>query len=161
MGDSVICAGSATIWTDATPGGTWGSSDPDIATVDASGLVTGVSAGTTFIGYTVPGCPFTTSAVVMLTVTAAKSASTAVVLPAEIALYPNPATGSINVKTGEDGIITIYSLSGTEAGRYPVNAGINAITLSPDVAAGVYLCRFTGMDGNAARAVTIRLVYQP
>jgi uncharacterized protein YjdB len=52
-----ICVGSTIPFSDATPGGTWISSSTSIATIDAaSGIVTGVAAGTATISYTLAGC---------------------------------------------------------------------------------------------------------
>ncbi len=52
-GDTSICAGMMTIFTDATSGGTWSSSDTTVATVNASGVVSGIATGVAFISYTV------------------------------------------------------------------------------------------------------------
>ncbi len=53
-GITSIIAGSKTIYSCATPNGTWSSTDTDIATVDAdSGLVTAISSGSVQIVYTV------------------------------------------------------------------------------------------------------------
>jgi uncharacterized protein YjdB len=52
-----ICVGSLVTLSSTSPGGTWFSTDLSVATVDASGNVTGVSAGTAIISYTLPtGC---------------------------------------------------------------------------------------------------------
>lgn len=52
-----ICVGSSVTLSSTSPGGTWLSTIPAIATVDASGNVTGVSAGTAIVSYTLPtGC---------------------------------------------------------------------------------------------------------
>lgn len=53
-----VCeAGGTTVLSHTTPGGVWSITNPAIATVDASGLVTGVTAGTTVVTYTVgTGC---------------------------------------------------------------------------------------------------------
>lgn len=48
-----LCVGGTTTLSDATPGGTWSSSATGIATIDAGGVVTAVSAGTTTISYSV------------------------------------------------------------------------------------------------------------
>ncbi|MBW0162175.1 MAG: Ig-like domain-containing protein [Sediminibacterium sp. Gen4] len=52
-GANEVCHGSTTTFTNTTPGGTWSSGDNSIATVDASGIVTGVAVGTTTINYSV------------------------------------------------------------------------------------------------------------
>ena len=57
-GSSSVCAGSAITLTDATSGGTWSSGTTSIATINSSGVVTGVSDGASVISYTVTsgGC---------------------------------------------------------------------------------------------------------
>jgi hypothetical protein len=50
---TIVCAGSATTLSDVTPSGVWASSNTAIATINASGVVTGVSPGTDTISYTV------------------------------------------------------------------------------------------------------------
>ena len=52
-GPTTGCVGSAITLADATPLGSWTSSSTSIATVDASGSVTGVSSGAVTITYTV------------------------------------------------------------------------------------------------------------
>ena len=52
-GSAVVCQSASTLYTDATSGGVWSSKNPAIASVDASGNVTGVTAGTTCITYTI------------------------------------------------------------------------------------------------------------
>jgi trimeric autotransporter adhesin len=56
-----VCVGSTATLTDPIPGGTWSSSNTGIATVGSStGVVTGVSAGTSYITYTLGGCSVVT-----------------------------------------------------------------------------------------------------
>ncbi|MES2700989.1 MAG: Ig-like domain-containing protein [Bacteroidota bacterium] len=57
-GTMVICEGGTTTLSDITTGGTWTSASPFVATIgSASGIVTGILAGTTIITYTLPtGC---------------------------------------------------------------------------------------------------------
>ena len=53
-GSATVCVGSSTTYTSNGLSGTWTSSDPSIATVDAnSGLISGISSGTATITYTV------------------------------------------------------------------------------------------------------------
>jgi trimeric autotransporter adhesin len=51
-GTLLICDAGTSALSTTTPGGTWSSSDPSVATIDASGLVTAVSYGTAAISYT-------------------------------------------------------------------------------------------------------------
>jgi len=61
-----VCAGSTAMLIDLTPAGAWSSGDTTIATVNASGEITGVAAGSVNISYTVfsgVGCSTTVSAI--------------------------------------------------------------------------------------------------
>jgi hypothetical protein len=66
-GTTAICAGSAIAFTDATAGGVWSVNNTAVATVDASGNITGVATGTTTVTYSVTnigGCTaFVTKAI--------------------------------------------------------------------------------------------------
>lgn len=46
-----VCVGSTTALADATPGGAWSSGTPANATINASGVVTGIAPGTSVISY--------------------------------------------------------------------------------------------------------------
>jgi len=52
-GTATVCVGATTQLTASISGGTWSSTNPSIATVSATGLVTGVSAGQAVITYNV------------------------------------------------------------------------------------------------------------
>lgn len=55
-GNQSICVGSTTSFIPTVAGGTWSSATPSIATVNSStGLITGVTSGTTNINYTIAG----------------------------------------------------------------------------------------------------------
>ncbi len=54
-GYSNTCVGTSTLLSSTTPGGTWSSSNPAIASVSSGGLVTGMAAGAATITYTVGG----------------------------------------------------------------------------------------------------------
>ena len=60
-GTPQVCVGQTTHLADATPGGTWSSSNPAVATVTpGTGIVTGISSGTSTISYTIgSGCAAT------------------------------------------------------------------------------------------------------
>ena len=66
---SSVCAGSSITLTDATSGGTWSSSNPAVGTINAAtGVITGIAAGTTMVSYTVPGSCGPTSATIIIMV---------------------------------------------------------------------------------------------
>jgi Zn-dependent metalloprotease/uncharacterized protein YjdB len=97
-GTTNICVGGTTTLLDATPGGTWTSGTPAVATV-AGGLVTGISAGTSVITYSVgTGC----DAMVTVTVNAYP---TATISPAPAAIL---CTGSSVVLTAGSGVGYTY-----------------------------------------------------
>ena len=90
---SYVTIGTTTTFTDAIPGGIWTSSNPARATVGiSSGVVTGVSAGTTILSYTVgTGCSATRS----ITVSALGATN-----PGDggtISIVPNPNKGSFSI----------------------------------------------------------------
>lgn len=60
-GASNVCLNNTITLTDATPGGTWSSGTPAVAGITGTGVVTGLSAGTSVISYSVTtnGCTTT------------------------------------------------------------------------------------------------------
>ncbi|MBX2907117.1 MAG: Ig-like domain-containing protein, partial [Taibaiella sp.] len=114
-GTAFVCAGSTTILANATEGGSWSSSNSSVATVSASGIVTGVSAGTANIVYTLgAGC----SSSVVVTVGA---------MPGEI-------TGAASVCGGT----TIVLSSSTGGGTWTSsNAAVASVSSTGVVTGGV------------------------
>jgi hypothetical protein len=56
-GASTVCNGSYTVLNDATPGGVWATSNPSVAVINATGVVSGLTIGTATISYTATtGC---------------------------------------------------------------------------------------------------------
>ncbi len=55
-GTATICTSNTVNLTNATPGGTWTSGSPTVATVGSTGIVTGVTAGVATISYTSGTC---------------------------------------------------------------------------------------------------------
>ncbi len=128
-----VCVLSTTALSDAG-GGTWASSNTGIATIGTSGVVTGVSAGTTAITYALPtGCLITTT----VTVNPLPSGITgpSIVCPAlTIALTDGTLSGSwsssspgiASVGTGS-GIVTGVT-GGTASISYSLGTGCSATT---------------------------------
>ncbi len=59
-GTAALCVGNTSALADASPSGTWASSNLSVVTVSAVGLLSGVSAGTASISYMLTGGCFTT-----------------------------------------------------------------------------------------------------
>ena len=78
LGNQAVCVGSTTTFSSSINGGSWSSSDITVASIDASGVITGVAAGTATITYTVTGTGGCANATATrtVTVTAAPSAGT-------------------------------------------------------------------------------------
>ncbi|MES2704533.1 MAG: Ig-like domain-containing protein [Bacteroidota bacterium] len=67
-GPSALCVGTTATLTNATSGGVWSSSNSVVAPVSAAGIVTGLSAGTATISYTLSGPCGPVSATTVVTV---------------------------------------------------------------------------------------------
>lgn len=80
-GMSYFCDGDNVTYTSATPGGTWSTSNPAVATIAADGSLTTVSAGTVTVSYTLSTGCYTTKNIT-------------------IEERPGPVTGSLTVCEG-------------------------------------------------------------
>jgi hypothetical protein len=70
-GSLSVYTGATTALSETVSGGTWSSSSPSVASIDAStGVVTGIAPGTSTITYTVAGCSGAASATAVVTVSA-------------------------------------------------------------------------------------------
>ncbi|MES2701542.1 MAG: FG-GAP-like repeat-containing protein [Bacteroidota bacterium] len=161
-----ICAGGATALGNPVTGGTWASSTPAIATVGTTGIVSGISSGTTDITYTTAaGC---TSAAIV-TVGAAPAAITGpstVCIGTAITLSnaggggswssSNASVATIGTATGivtgmVTGTTTITNATGTACRTTTVVtvAGVNAITGTASVCAGATTTLYDATTGGA------------
>lgn len=181
-GAAAICANDTTTLTGATTGGTWTSSNPAIATVSSTGLVTGVAAGTDTITYTVNnGCSATATKVITvkplpsLTVTAngpttfcANDSVTFTAHSGSVTYQWSDANGTI---TGAvDSVYTVHN-----SGAYTVNVtGTNgcgntsaaqSVTVNPlpvpvitangvDMTTGTFTTYQWNLNGNAISGAT-------
>jgi len=61
VGSNTVCQGANTLFTNASTGGTWSSSNAAVASVDATGNISGVAGGNAVISYTITnnGCSTT------------------------------------------------------------------------------------------------------
>lgn len=122
-GTAAVCeAGSVTVLSDATTGGTWSSSADSIASVSAAGEVTGGASGTTTITYTAANACYTTRQVTVNPLPAAITGTTQVCQLASTTLASATAGG-----TWSSGAVSTATVSGTGT-VYGINPGVASIT---------------------------------
>lgn len=143
-GSTEVCIGNTTQLANTTIGGVWSSSNNNIATVDANGLVTSVTAGSTSITYTVTtanGCTTSVSAVVNVNAlpTASISANGATTFCAggSVTLVATTGTSylwnngqftqSITVDTAGTYFTTVTNASGCSANTNAITVTVNAL----------------------------------
>lgn len=125
-----VCVGSSVSLTDATSGGTWASSSTALATVNASGSVTGAGAGNVTITYTLPAGCFTTRLVTVNVTPGAITGPTTVCSGQTIALsnpngggtWSSSNTAVASVVSGS-GVVTGGTTAGTATITYLLNPG--------------------------------------
>jgi uncharacterized protein YjdB len=141
-GTLAICVGSAVALSNTTPSGTWSSSVTGKATIgSATGIMTGVSAGTSLISYTVGGC----RATAVVTVSAAPAAitgTTNVCVGATVTFTHGTAGGTWT--SSNTGQATVGTSSGVVTG---VGAGTPTITYF--VSAGCYKTKPITVNGGS------------
>jgi uncharacterized protein YjdB len=142
-------------------GGSWSASNLSIATVSASGVVTGVASGNVVISYIVSNsCSAdTVTKTVFVKPAAACLTRTEIVTTSNgFNLYPNPAHDVVTVTSETAGTLHIFSLDGRLVQSVQISTGDHHISLQREMASGTYLCRFSGVDGSVS---VIRFVYEP
>ena len=132
-GSSQVCVGSQVTLSDATGGGTWSSSNPLIAFISGTGVVTGIATGTATITYKLnTGCIMTLVMTVNPLPSAISGAST--VCPgATITL--SDAAGAGTWTSGNPAVATVGAASGVVTG---VAAGTANITFTLGTGCNVF-----------------------
>ncbi len=120
-GSSSVCLGGTTTFTPTVSGGTWSSVNSAVATVNGSGVVTGVSAGSTTIHYSVTnicGTANTGAAVNVITipVTGAITGVSQVCVAATITQASTPSGGTWRMTNGRATISGTGVVTGSAAG---------------------------------------------
>ncbi|SOD13388.1 hypothetical protein SAMN06297358_1218, partial [Pedobacter xixiisoli] len=142
-GTGEVCVDGTRTLTNATTGGTWSSATPAVATISASGVVTGKTSGTSVISYTVTdnntGCATT----VNYTIT----------------VNPLPTVAAI-AGTGEvcvDGTRTLTNATtgGTWSSATPAVATISASGVVTGKTSGTSVISYTVTDNNTGCATTV------
>jgi len=152
-GPSELCQGTTLTLSNITAGGTWASGSPAVASVDpATGVVSGVSAGSSVIYYsfTSTGC----YAAALVSVDALPCSNVSVKetsLPDNslVEIYPVPASGSFTI-TSAPGAYNHYTITGME-GKIIKEEKIITSPLQADISSlpdGLYLLTFYGSDGT-------------
>ncbi|MES2704231.1 MAG: Ig-like domain-containing protein [Bacteroidota bacterium] len=157
-GPSTVAVASTITLANAATGGVWSSSHPSRATVDVDGIVTGVSAGTATISYSVSNAGCTVRATKAISVTASRPGSPVVTSAiGSLQLYPNPTTGTFTIEAPEAGTFSIYTLDGKEVSKQTLAQGATVISLPNELANGIYMCRYYGESGITT---VVRLVFE-
>ena len=127
-GPSSVCTGSTITLSDATPGGTWSSTDPAIGSINSTGVVTAIAPGVTTISYTASlGCG--------LSVATAE-------ITVETAATVRGISGSSAICMGADALLTDAAAGGVwSAGNS--NATISATGLITGITAGTDIITYT------------------
>lgn len=121
-GTTSVCVGGTTTLSNTTGGGTWSSGTTSVATISSTGVVYGVSVGSTVITYTTPsGCTATTTVNVNLLSPITGTASACVNASSTL----NDAFAGGSWSSNNTGIATVDPTSGVVTG---VSAGVATIT---------------------------------
>ncbi len=144
-GASSFCISSTTLLADATPNGTWSSSNTAIATVGTTGLVSGMGSGTAVITYSTGcGVPATRTMTVLPAPGIISGVTT--LCQGNTATFTNPIAGG-TWSSSNTGVATIGSASGLVTG---VSAGTAAITYTTVCGYTVYSVLLTIIPNPAA-----------
>ncbi|NML41670.1 hypothetical protein HHL17_31080, partial [Chitinophaga sp. G-6-1-13] len=139
-GTNNVCIGFTTALNNTTPGGVWSSSNTAVATIDASGLVTGVSAGTAMITYEVTnanGCK--TKQTVTITVNALPVVSPII-------------TGTTDVCVGSTTPLSNTTPGGIWSSSNTAVATIDATGLVAGISAGTATITYEVTNANGCKA---------
>jgi len=136
-GTGTVCIGQTTLLSDATPAGVWSSGASAVATV-SGGLVTGVTAGTATISYSVTNPCGTATSTYIVTVNA----------PSAVA----PITGTMSVCEGQTTALADATPSGTWTSGSIANATISSTGVVSGVAAGTAVISYASTNGFGCTA---------
>jgi len=135
-GNTSLCVGSGTTLSNTVAGGTWSSSASAKATINASGMVTGVAGGTTNISYTIGTC--------------------AVGRTDTVKTAPGPITGLSAMCAGATATFTDTVSGGTWTSLHTAFATVNSAGLVTAVAAGIDTITYsTGCGTATIKPVTV------
>lgn len=112
-GTPTVCIAATTPLSHSAGGGTWTSSNPSIATIDASGNCSGVATGSALITYTLTtGCYTLFGMGVISCPTDVKEIADNIT---DITLFPNPSTGTFSISLPDregSSVVTVSDILG-------------------------------------------------
>ncbi len=146
-GDSTVCAGSTTSLTDSTSGGTWTSATSSVATINNSGIVTAVSAGTTTISYVRANSCGTVIVTKVITVNALPVAGTI--------------TGTASTCQGDTLTLTDLATGGTWSSSNSSIASVSSIGSVTAMAAGSAIISYTAITSCGTATATKSITVNP
>ena len=120
-----ICAGSTTTLSDASPGGTWYSSNTFVASIGTGGFVTTVSAGVSGITYTLPTGCLSTLNITVNPLPLAISGPMQLCVGADVSLSDASTGGLWSIDPAASGIAAVFPSSGDVSG---LGAGTAIVT---------------------------------
>ena len=132
-GPASVCVGSAISLSDLTTGGSWTSGAISVATVNGSGVVTGVNAGSVNITYTV--------------ISSCGTAATSYTLTVNPLPVPGVISGVSNVCVGSSVTLTETISGGTWSSNAPAIATIDASGNVTGLAPGTFIAVYTVTNG--------------
>ena len=148
-GPTTVCV-NATINLSSSPaGGTWSSSNPSVATIGSTGIVTGISGGNSTISYTVTNGNGCTRSVTYA-----------------VSVFPNPIIASAGSSTICSGTSTTLSATGGSTYTWSPATGLSSTTGSSVIASPTTTTTYTvtGTDVNGCNnsaTVTVTVLPSP
>ncbi len=145
-GPDSVCAGYSIALADSLMGGTWASRHTTIASINASGLLSGIVAGIDTIIYKVTNGCGSDSVAYRVVVKSGTGCHTFVpsleAIDANIETDPNPCYGTLNIRinstASENCIVCVYDLTGNKIAMFTAATNIN-VPLSISAKPGIYL----------------------
>jgi uncharacterized protein YjdB len=134
--DTIVCAGSTVTFTDPTPGGSWTSWVPAVASIDPStGVATGITSGSSIITYELStGCFVTSPPLTVLLIPTGISGPTSICMGYPVT-FTETATGGA-WSSSDTSIASVDSFSGLVT---PVSTGSVIIGYTNGCGSGAYL----------------------
>ena len=143
-GNSTLCPGATVNLSDTTSGGTWSSDNTNIATINSSGVVTGVAGGGTNIVYTVTNGVCIDSVIKAITVNAGPTIA-AITGPSSVCV-----SSSINLNSTTNG--------GTWSSDNTSFATVNSTGAVSGVAAGSTNIVYTVTNGSGCTDSVVKTI---